>query len=101
MQLAWRDNRLSASGDTQARRVQTLSGMSDHFALSYDGLNRLTKISGPVAESFTLDGPSNITSRTGPTQTDSYDQSNRLTSDGTLSYTWSNADRLTARGLRR
>jgi YD repeat-containing protein len=98
VQLAWRDNRLSANGDTQARRIQVLSGMSEHFALSYDGLNRLTKISGPVAESFSLDGPSNITSRTGPTQTDSYDQSNRLTSDGTLSYTWSNADRLTSRG---
>ena len=95
---AWRDNRLSANGDTQARRLVFTSGLTDHFALSYDGLNRLTQIAGPVAESFTLDGPSNITSRTGPTQSESYDQSNRLTSDGAQSYTWSDADRLTSRG---
>jgi RHS repeat-associated protein len=96
--VAWRDNRLNANGDTQARRVQVVAGMSDHFVLSYDGLNRLKSISGPVAESFALDGASNITSRTGPSQTDTYDQANRLTSDGTSSYTWSNADRLTNRG---
>src|SRR2546426_7310009 len=63
-----------------------------------DGLNRLTGIKGPIAESFALDGASNITSRTGPSQTDTYDQANRLTSDGSISYTWSNADRLTNRG---
>ncbi|TMC51661.1 MAG: RHS repeat protein, partial [Chloroflexi bacterium] len=96
--VAWRDNRLSANGDTQARRLQNLAGINDHFVLSFDGLNRLTKISGPVAESFSLDGNSNITSRSGPTQTDAYDASNRLTSDGTQSYTWSDADRLTNRG---
>lgn len=28
--LVWRDNRLNANGNTQARRVQVLSGMSDH-----------------------------------------------------------------------
>jgi RHS repeat-associated protein len=72
--------------------------MSDHFVLGYDGLNRLKGITGPVAESFTLDGASNITGRTGPNQTDTYDTANRLTSDGTSSYTWSNADRLTNRG---
>ncbi len=98
VQLAWRDNRLSASGDIQSRTIQTLSGLTDHFALSYDGPSRLTAVSGPVAEGFTLDGPSNITSRSGPSQTDSYDQSNRLTRDGALSYTWSDADRLTGRG---
>lgn len=98
VQFAWRDNRASANGDIQSRKVQVLAGMTDHVALSYDGLNRLTKISGPVSENVTLDGPSNITSRTGPAQTDTYDQSNRLTGDGTQSYTWSNTDRLTNRG---
>lgn len=96
--VAWRDNRLSANGDTQARRLQVIAGMSDHFTLSYDGLNRLTRVAGPVAETFALDGASNITSRTGPTQTDAYDLANRLTSDGSQSFTWSNADRLTNRG---
>src|SRR2546426_3475464 len=63
-----------------------------------DGLNRLTGIKGPIAESVALDGASNIASRTGPSQTDTYDQANRLTSDGTSAYTWSNADRLINRG---
>jgi RHS repeat-associated protein len=94
--LAWRDNRLSANGDTQARRIQVLSGMSDHFVLSYDGLNRLTKVTGPVSETFGLDGPSNVTSRSGTTET--YDKANRLTDDGALHNTWSDADRLTQRG---
>ncbi|MEK6225545.1 MAG: RHS repeat-associated core domain-containing protein [Chloroflexota bacterium] len=96
--LGWRDNRLSANGDTQARRAVFVPGLTDHFALTYDGLNRLKGITGPVAESLTLDGASNITARTGPSQTDTYDQANRLTSDGASSYTWSNADRLTNRG---
>ncbi len=96
--VSWRDNRLSANGDTQARRILFIKGMTDHFALGYDGLNRLKSVSGPVSEGFTLDSASNITSRTGPSQTDTYDQANRLTSDGASSYTWSNADRLTNRG---
>jgi RHS repeat-associated protein len=96
--LSWRDNRLNANGDTQARRILFMAGMTEHFVLNYDGLNRLTKVAGPVAESFTLDGASNITARTGPTQTDTYDLSNRLTSDGSQTYTWSNADRLSNRG---
>jgi hypothetical protein len=54
--LSWRDNRLDASGDTQARRVQVLAGMTDHFALADDGLNRLKSIGGPVSETFALDG---------------------------------------------
>lgn len=95
--LAWRDNRLNANGDTQARRIQVIAGTSDHFVLGYDGLNRLKSIAGPVAETFTLDGASNVTARTGPNQTDTYDTANRITSDGTSSYTWSNADRLTNR----
>jgi len=37
----------------------------DAFVGPYDGLNRLKGITGPVAESFTLDGASNITARTG------------------------------------
>ncbi len=96
--LSWRDNRLSANGDTQARRMVFVAGLTEHFALSYDGLNRLTAVTGPVSESFVLDGASNITSRTGPSQTDSYDSANRLTSDGSQSFTWSNADRLATRG---
>jgi len=94
--LSWRDNRLSANGDTQARRVQVISGMTDRFALSYDGLNRLKSVSGPVAESFALDGPSNVTNRSGTTE--SYDKANRLTDDGATHNVWSNADRLTNRG---
>jgi RHS repeat-associated protein len=95
--FSWRDNRLSANGDTQARRAVFVPGLTDHFALTYDGLNRLKSVTGPVAESFTLDGASNITARTGPNQIDTYDNANRITSDGTSSYTWSNADRLTNR----
>lgn len=76
----------------------TTPGGTDSFTLTYDGLNRLTAISGPVAESFTFDQASNIASRTGPSATNTYDQANRHTSDGSQSYTWSNADRLTARG---
>lgn len=55
--LAWRDNRLSTSGDTQARRLAFAPGVTDRQALSYDGLHRLTAISGPASESFSLDGP--------------------------------------------
>jgi RHS repeat-associated protein len=94
--LAWRDNRLSANGDTQARRVVFAPGLVDHFALAYDGLNRLKSVTGPVSESFALDGPSNITNRSGTAET--YDASNRLTQDGSTALTWSNADRLTGRG---
>lgn len=96
--LSWRDNRLSANGDTQARKVLFIAGMTDHFALSYDGLNRLTGITGPVSEGFALDQASNIDSRTGPTADFSYDTANRLTNDGAQTYTWSNADRLSSRG---
>ena len=96
--LAWRDNRLNANGDTQARRVLFTQGMTDHYQLSYDGLNRLTKVVAPVAESFTLDAASNVDLRTGPTQDFGYDSANRLTSDGAQTYTWSNADRLSNRG---
>jgi len=94
--LGWRDNRLSANGDTQARRVQVIAGMTDHFALAYDGLNRLKSVGGPVAETFALDGPSNVTNRSGTTE--SYDKANRLTDDGATHNVWSDADRLTTRG---
>jgi RHS repeat-associated protein len=94
--LSWRDNRLSANGDTQARRVLFMAGMTDHFALGYDGLNRLKSVSGPVSESFALDGASNITNRSGTVET--YDQANRLEQDGSIDLTWSNADRLDQRG---
>ncbi len=94
--LSWRDNRLSANGDTQARRVLFIQGMTDRFALAYDGLNRLKSVSGPVSESFALDGASNVTNRSGTLET--YDNANRLTQDGATVQTWSNADRLTGRG---
>jgi RHS repeat-associated protein len=96
--LGWRDNRLNANGDTQARRFVFLPGLTDHFALTYDGLNRLTSLKGPVSEGFTLDQASNIDTRTGPTQDFSYDNGNRLTSDGAQTFTWSSADRLAQRG---
>ena len=74
------------------------TGASDSFGYSYDGLNRLIAVTTTNAESFTLDGASNIASRTGPSATYSYDTSNRLTSDGSATFTWSDADRLTGRG---
>jgi RHS repeat-associated protein len=74
--------------------------------LRYDGLERLTSFerhfvaSGASVsnETFTLDPASNITSRTGPTASNSYDSANRMTSDGTRFFTWDGADRLRARG---
>lgn len=76
----------------------TAPGGTDSFTMTYDGLHRLTSVSGPVAESFTLDAASNIASRTGPPATNTFDQANRHTSDGAQVFTWSNADRLTQRG---
>ncbi len=73
-------------------------GSPSHFALSYDGLNRLKSVSGSVAEGFVLDQASDIDTRTGPIADFSYDGSNRLTSDGAQTVTWSDADRLTNRG---
>jgi RHS repeat-associated protein len=96
--LGWRDNRLNANGDTQARRFVFLPGLTDHFALTYDGLNRLTAVKGPVSESFVLDQASNVDTRTGPTQDFGYDAANRLTTDGTLTYTWWDTDSLKNRG---
>jgi len=80
----------------QARRVVFAPGLSDHFALAYDGLNRLKSVSGPVPESFALDGASNVTSRSGTTEL--YDAANRLKQDGATVQTWSDADRLAQRG---
>jgi RHS repeat-associated protein len=94
--LSWRDNRLNANGNTQARRVVFLPGLTDHFALAYDGLNRLKSITGPVADFFALDQASNITNRSGTIE--AYDSSNRLTQDGPTVLTWSDADRLSNRG---
>jgi RHS repeat-associated protein len=74
------------------------SGASDSFGFTYDGLERLTGVTTTNAESFTLDGASNITARTGPSRTFTIDNSNRPTSDGTNTLTWSAADRLTGRG---
>jgi RHS repeat-associated protein len=93
---AWRDDR-AGNANVQARRA-ALAGGADHFAYTHDGLNRLTGVTGPVAETFILDAATNISSRTGPSATYSYDSSNRLTSDGAQTFNWNNADRLTGRG---
>ena len=76
----------------------TPAGTTDGFTMGYDGLLRLTAVAVTNPEGFTLDGASNVTARTGPAATFSYDQANRLTSDGTSAYTWSAADRLVQRG---
>jgi hypothetical protein len=70
----------------------------DGFSFSYDGLNRLTAMTGPRSESFNFDGASNITSRTGPSATFGIDGANRPTGDGTAAYVWSSTDRFTSRG---
>ena len=93
---AWRDDRVTG-GDIRSRRRATTQGV-DHFIYTYDGLNRLLSSTGPVAESFAFDGATNVTTRTGPSATNSYDAANRQTSDGTRSFTWSSADRLIQRG---
>lgn len=74
------------------------TGTSDTFGYTYDGLERLTAVTTTNAETFTLDGASNITARTGPSKTFTIDGANRPTSDGTNTLTWSSADRLTGRG---
>ncbi len=75
----------------------TPAGTRDHFALSYDALNRLTAVSG-TGESFALDGASNLSSSVTPAATYTYDGSNRLTNDGTSGYSWSVADQLAQKG---
>jgi len=74
------------------------TGASDSIGYTYDGLNRLTSLTTTNPEGFALDSASNLSSRTGPSATFTYDASNRITSDGSSAFTWSNADRLTARG---
>lgn len=93
---AWRDDRVTG-GDIRARRRTTSQG-TDHFTYAYDGLNRLTAVTGPVPETFSFDAASNIATRTGPAATNSYDVANRQTSDGTRSFVWDGADRLVTRG---
>ncbi len=95
-QVSWSDDRTN-DNDIRFSRRTTGAGV-DHFVYAYDGLNRLASVTGPVAESFTFDAATNIASRTGPSATNTYDTSNRQTSDGTRSFTWSPADRLTQRG---
>jgi RHS repeat-associated protein len=95
--LGWRDDR-SGNADVRARRA-ALAGGVDHFGYTYDGLNRLTAESGALAETFVIDGASNLSSRTGPSATYTYDTSNRLTGDGGAQpYVWNNADRLASHG---
>ena len=74
------------------------TGAADAFGFTYDGLERLTAVTTTNPESFTLDGASNITARTGPGATYTIDGANRPTSDGTNTLVWSAADRLTGRG---
>ncbi|HET7699857.1 MAG TPA: DUF6531 domain-containing protein [Candidatus Limnocylindria bacterium] len=97
LSLAWRDLRAESVGDIRASG-RTPSPGTDQLAYAYDGLSRLVSVSGTASETFTLDPASNITSRTGPTATNSYDGANRLLSDGTRVFTWDGADRLVGRG---
>lgn len=92
---AWRDDR-AGNADIRARRAALMG--TDHFGYSYDGLERLTAGTTTNPESFTLDAGSNIASRTGPSATYSYDAANRLTGDGTQTFTWTPSDRLANRG---
>src|SRR5688500_10303492 len=85
--LSWRDNRLNANGNTQARRFVFLPGLTDHVALAYDGLHRLVSVKGPVSESFALDSGSNVTNRSGTV--DTYDNANRLIAGGSTATVWS------------
>jgi RHS repeat-associated protein len=87
---AWRDDR-GSNGNVRARRTP-----GDHFAYRYDGLNRLTSVSLLNPESFALDGASNVTNRSGVSET--YDAANRLIADGGTTNVWSNADQLDLRG---
>lgn len=95
--LVWADGESSFPPNILYRRRTSGSGV-DHFSYAYDGLNRLTSVSGPTPEAFTLDAATNIASRTGPVATNSFDTSNRQTSDGARSFVWSPADRLVQRG---
>jgi len=96
------DYTLDPEGNRTAQ-AEFVSGISapntlDQFSYGYDGLERLTSVGGALTEGFMLDAASNISARTGPSATYTYDTANRLTSDGAQSFSWSDADRLTARG---
>lgn len=95
--VAWRDDR-GGNADIRARRRAPQGQGVDHFTYAYDGLNRLTDVSGAAAESFTFDTATNIASRSGPDATYTHDLANRVTSDGTRSFVWDGADRLVRRG---
>ncbi|MBI2773136.1 MAG: RHS repeat-associated core domain-containing protein [Chloroflexi bacterium] len=94
---AWRDDGAGNPDVRSSHRSAAPQGV-DHFAYSFDGLTRLTAVSGPLPETFTLDAATNIATRTGPTATYSYDTANRMTGDGSRTYTWNAADRLVQRG---
>jgi hypothetical protein len=80
--------------------------VTDHFAMTYDGLERLTALSAPargdrpspLSETFSYDPATNLTARTGPAATYAVDGANRATSDGVRSFVWDGADRLVQRG---
>jgi RHS repeat-associated protein len=77
---------------------------TDVFSMTYDGLLRLTALSGVLfgggtsSETFTYDGATNLSARSGPAAAYAIDGANRLTSDGARAFGWDGADRLVARG---
>jgi YD repeat-containing protein len=101
---------LDAEGDRTALDETVVLGTTppasatNRYAMSYDGLLRLTALSGQLfggltsSETFAYDGATNLASRTGPAAAYAIDGSNRPTSDGARAFVWSGADRLVQRG---
>lgn len=83
---------------TENNHSLSIGTATTSLTYTYDGLNRLSTVSGPAAETFSFDAASNISSRTGPSATNTYDTANRQTSDGTKTFVWDGADRLVTRG---
>jgi RHS repeat-associated protein len=100
--------RYTLDADGNRTSINDLVGTTPEVTgtLRYDGLERLVSFErhlvangAPVSnETFSFDAASNIVARTGPAATNSYDGANRITSDGTRSFSWDAADRLRARG---
>jgi len=107
-QSLWRETYTVDAEGNRTRRDDTALGTIPATSTSYgyDGLLRLTSLTRTLtqtgtplsAETFTLDGATNIASRTGPAASYSYDGANRVTNDGTRAFTYDAADRLTGRG---
>lgn len=98
--IASDDYTLDAEGNkaaiTEVINGITPSGQTEGFTLTYDGLNRLTSMSGTRSEVFTFDEASNIKTANGATYT--IDGANRQTNDLTRAFVWSPTDRLMNRG---